>query len=290
MAFEMMKRSDLYERIVRPLVWAPIFAHRRYQEMKRARLFERLAIEDGKLLAHVRAQKEHEYLGERSPLVSITTPTYNRGQLVAESTMPAVLAQTYANFEWLIVGDHCTDDTVERMAAVKDPRVSFCNLPTRPQYPKNKRKRWMIVGTKANNLAHQMAKGSWISHLDDDDVYTPDHIEQLLACALAGNLEFVWGRSRVELRPGEWEERGAACSADGKAPGYVSHSTVLYRKYLDQVFPYDPHTPLKLNMGGDAFRWRRMVNAGVRVGFVDRVVTFIPLRPGEAVRTISLLD
>ena len=290
MAFEMMKRSDLYERIVRPLVWAPIFAHRRYQEMKRARLFERLAIEDGKLLAHVRAQKEHEYLGERSPLVSITTPTYNRGQLVAESTMPAVLAQTYANFEWLIVGDHCTDDTVERMAAVKDPRVSFCNLPTRPQYPKNKRKRWMIVGTKANNLAHQMAKGSWISHLDDDDVYTPDHIEQLLTCALTGNLEFVWGRSRVELRPGEWEERGAACSADGKAPGYVSHSTVLYRKYLDQVFPYDPHTPLKLTMGGDAFRWRRMVNAGVRVGFVDRVVTFIPLRPGEAVRTISLLD
>ena len=290
MAFELMKQSGWYERIVRPLVWAPVFAHRRYRAAKCARLFEKLAIEDGKLLAHVRAQKEHEYLGERSPLVSITTPTYNRGQLVAESTLPAVLAQSYTNFEWLIVGDHCTDDTVERMAAVKDPRVSFCNLPTRPQYPKNKRKRWMIVGTKANNLAHQMAKGSWISHLDDDDVYTPDHIEQLLACALAGNLEFVWGRSRVELRPGEWEERGAACSADGKAPGYVSHSTVLYRKYLDQVFPYDPHTPLKLNMGGDAFRWRRMVNAGVRVGFVDRVVTFIPHRPGEAVRTISLLD
>lgn len=148
----------------------------------------------------------------------------------------------------------------------------------------------MIVGTKANNLAHQMAKGPWISHLDDDDVYTPDHIEQLLTCALTGNLEFVWGRSRVELQPGKWEERGAAFGADGKLPGYVSHSTVLYRKYLDQVFPYDPQTPLKLNMGGDAFRWRRMVNAGVRVGFVDRIVTLIPLRPGEAVRTISLLD
>ena len=93
MVFEMMKQSGLYERIVRPLVWAPVFAHRRYRAAKCARLFERLAIEDGKLLAHVRAQKEHEYAGERSPLVSITTPTYNRGRLVEESTLPAVLAQ-----------------------------------------------------------------------------------------------------------------------------------------------------------------------------------------------------
>lgn len=287
MPIEILKRSGLYEHVVRPLIWAPIFAHRRHREAKRARVFEELAIADSRLLAHIRVQKAHEYLDKRSPLVSITTPTYNRGRLLAENTLPAVLAQTHTNFEWLVVGDHCTDDTGQRLARVNDPRVRFENLPTRPQYPKNKRKRWMIVGSKANMLAHQMAKGTWISHLDDDDVYTPDHIEKLLACALEGNFEFVWGRSRVELLPGEWIERGAALGADGKTQGHVSHSTVLYRRYLDMVFPYDPETPLKLHMAGDAFRWRRMVNAGVRVGFVDDLVTLIPLRPGETTRMVS---
>lgn len=290
MTFEVIRRSGLYAHVIRPLLWSPIFAHRWYRDARRTRLFDKLAVEDSRLLTQVRAQDEHKYIDEVAPLVSITTPTYNRGQLVAESTLPAVLSQTYTNFEWLIVGDHCTDDTAERLAQVHDPRVHFQNLPVRPKYPKNKKKRWMMVGSDANNLAHQMAKGTWISHLDDDDVYTPDHIEQLLTSALAGNLELVWGRSRFEFLPNQWEDKGKGIGADGKTPGFVSHSTVLYRKYLDKVFPYNPYWPLKLNMPGDSVRWRRMVNAGVRVGFVDRVVTLIPLRPGETIRSVSQLD
>ncbi len=286
MAFEIIKRSKVYVRVVQPFLWSAIFAHRRFRDSRRASWFEKLAVEDSKLLEQIRAQDQHLYGNDPSPLVSITTPTYNRGQLVAERTAPAVLAQTYGNFEWRIVGDHCTDDTAERLAKIRDPRLHFQNLPVRPRYPKNKRKRWLMVGSDANNLAHQWAKGTWISHLDDDDVYTDDHIERLLSVALARDLELVWGRSRFECLPGQWLDRGADMKEDGRTPGYVSHSTVLYRKYLDKVFPYNPYWPLKLNMPGDAIRWRRMANAGVRVGFVDHVVTLIPLRPGEIARSM----
>ncbi|MDO8665381.1 MAG: glycosyltransferase, partial [Gemmatimonadales bacterium] len=61
--------------------------------------------------------------------------TYNRGAVLCERTIPTVLAQTYPHFELLIVGDHCTDDTEERVKALKDPRIRFVNLPERGNYP-----------------------------------------------------------------------------------------------------------------------------------------------------------
>jgi glycosyltransferase involved in cell wall biosynthesis len=228
-------------------------------------------------------------LNEQEPLVSITTPTYNRARILVHKTLPSVISQTYHKFEWLIVGDHCTDNTSELLGQITDSRIRFHNLPTRPRYPRNKKKRWKIVGFKANTLAHEMAKGSWIAHLDDDDVFTPDHIQKLLAQAQAGNFEFVSGRSRIERRPGEWMEQGEPLSAEDGKLGHVSHSTVLYRSYLDSCFAYDP-TCLKIDMAGDAYRWRRMMNAGVRVGFIRDVVTLLPLRPGEASRTIFQPD
>lgn len=89
--------------------------------------------------------------------------------------------------------------------------------------------------------------------------------------------------------PGKWMEQGEPLSAEDDKLGHVSHSAVLYRSYLDSCFAYDP-TCLKIDMAGDAYRWRRMMNSGVRVGFIRDVVTLIPLRPGEASRTIFQPD
>jgi hypothetical protein len=68
-----------------------------------------------------------------------------------------------------------------------------------------------------------------------------------------------------------------------------SHLTVLYRSYLKRCFKYDARC-LKVNVGGDGFRWQRMLNAGVRAGFLQEVVTHMPLRPGEAERSIFQPD
>jgi Glycosyl transferase family 2 len=277
------KRSSFYQGCVRPCLWAPIWAHRSYRRFLRERRFDILARQDAALLARHRAHMERLYEHQHEPLVSITMATYNRAKLLLERTLPSVFAQTYSNIEIVIVGDHCTDETERLVGQAGDPRVRFHNLPRRPRYPSNPMKRWRIAGLQAINLACDMARGAWIAHLDDDDVFTPDHVEKLLQHALSFNVEFVSGRSRVELRPGQWEERGSALRKNGRIrQGYVSHSTVLRRSYT-KFFRGDGC--LKLDLAADSYTWARMLNAGVRTGFVDEVVTVLPLRPGELERS-----
>lgn len=277
------KRSFFYQGCLRPCLWAPIWAHRSYRAFIRERHFEAIAKQDAALLAERRQRMERFYTHQQEPLVSITMATYNRAALLMERTLPSVFGQTYRNIEIVIVGDHCTDETECLVAEAADPRVRFHNLPSRPRYPRNKLKQWKTAGLQAINLACDMARGSWLAHLDDDDVFTPDHVEKLLQHGLSCNAEFVSGRSRVELRPGEWEERGSALCKNGSIrQGYVSHSTVLRRSYTKS---FTGDGCLQLDLAADSYTWARMLNAGVRTGFVDDVVTILPLRPGELERS-----
>jgi glycosyltransferase involved in cell wall biosynthesis len=284
MSLNLVRDSLAYQKYIRPFIWAPISAYRAYGELRAKRFYEELAREDIKSLAQARREVCEEHANEPEPLVSITTATYNRARILVESTLPAVQAQSYKNIEWVIVGDHCTDNTGDLLAQVHDPRVRFVNLPKRPRYPRDKRKRWKVAGVPPINVALDLARGSWVAHLDDDDVFTPDHIEKLLIFARAGDYELVSGVSRLEMLPGEWIEKGRIVQGQGPWPQF-SHSTVLYRSYLGRCFRYDARC-LKVNSGADGFRWRRMLHAGVRAGFLQEVVTHMSLRPGEGQRSI----
>jgi glycosyltransferase involved in cell wall biosynthesis len=231
------------------------------------------------------------YEREDRPLISVTTATYNRGDLLVSRTLPSILDQTYENFEVVIVGDHCTDNTEELLSEIRDPRLRFYNLPERPQYPRDPAKWWRIAGLWALRLAHDMARGTWIAHLDDDEVFTPHHLQKLLSCARDGNYEFVSARSRTESRPGVWAEKGQALHRDGvhlSGPvGPVAHSTILWRSYLT-IIEYESFC-LEVGLNGDSHRMRRLFNAGVRAGFLDEVVTLSPLRPGQE-RRVGTVD
>ncbi len=212
------------------------------------------------------------------PLVSVTIPTYNRGELLTTRTLPSVLGQRWRNLEVIVVGDGCTDDTEQRLRALGDPRVRWVNLPRRGEYPEDPLHRWMVAGTDAANYALKLVRGEWISFVDDDDVVEPDHLEVLVGHALATGAEFVYGagwfhRSPEEvIRIGGWPPE----------PGRVMHSAVVYRAYL-RFLRYDKEA-WREGIGGDAHLWRRMRALGVRMSFVDRVVCSSPLRPGEQLR------
>ena len=193
-----------------------------------------------------------------------------------------MLNQSYKNFELIVVGDGCTDDTAEKMAAINDPRVRFYNLSERGQYPSNPRHRRMVAGTPPINRAIYEARGAWIAHLDDDEIFTPTHIEDLLNYALLHNAEVVYSKHRREVRPGVWSEWGKEplieyCSV------YGAHTTFMWRNYL-KLFRFDMNA-LKAGVGVDVHRWMRMQMAGVRFGFVDKVTAIAPLRPGATTFT-----
>ena len=66
------------------------------------------------------------------PTVSIIVPTHNRAELLMQ-TLASVRAQTRGDFECLIVDDHSTDDTQERLKPLlrDDPRFSVLPSPRR---------------------------------------------------------------------------------------------------------------------------------------------------------------
>jgi glycosyltransferase involved in cell wall biosynthesis len=209
-----------------------------------------------------------------NPLITVTIATYNRGRLLLERAIASLLKQTYTNFEVVIVGDHCTDDTEHLLTKLNDPRIRWVNLPVRGSYPLDAKAHWQVAGTVPMNEAKRLARGKWISPLDDDDVYTHDHLEVLLREAQAKNLEMVYGLARREAEPGRWEDKGGPANGGFSIPGEMIFRTYL-RLFASKTDAYLFDIPWDKHL---RYRFQR---AGIREGFLDRVVVLSPMRPGQ---------
>lgn len=99
-------------------------------------------------------------------LISIITPTYNCGRFIAE-TIESVLAQTYTNWEMIIVDDCSTDNTKEivRSYIKQDSRINYFCL--------EKNSGAAVARTKAMEIA----KGDYMAFLDSDDLWLPTKLE-----------------------------------------------------------------------------------------------------------------
>lgn len=201
-----------------------------------------------------------------NPLVTVRICTYERPKELVERAIASVLRQTYQNFEIMVVGDHAVPETAEAIARIDDPRVRYYNLPERPRYPKTKRHFWFVAGIAAAFKALELSRGEWITHLDDDDEFPPDHIEILLETAREHQLEMVYGVSEYQIATDEWTRVGTwppRC-------GGICNGAVLYSRRAAFV-SYDPYCWVA-NEPCDWNQWRRMLAAGVQMGFVDRIV------------------
>lgn len=100
-------------------------------------------------------------------LVSIITPTYNCAKFIAR-TIDSVQAQTYQNWEMIIVDDRSQDNTREIVESYikNDSRIQYHLLDVNSGAA--------VARTTAMNLA----KGSYMAFLDSDDVWMPDKLER----------------------------------------------------------------------------------------------------------------
>lgn len=205
-------------------------------------------------------------LNNENPLISVRIPTYNRAKILTERSIPSVLRQTYQNFEIIVVGDHCTDATEELLKKFKDERIKFHNLPKRGVYPTTPYERWLVAGAIPANKGIELCSGDWIAPLDDDDEFSENHLEILLNYALEYDYEMVYGIVEMEREPGKWKNLG---SYPLKCGG-ICHLSVLYHSKL-KFFKYDINA-WKYGEPDDWNMWRRMKEAGVRIGFTDKNV------------------
>ncbi len=225
-----------------------------------------------------RAKYDHLYEKDHErPLISVYVPTYNRGQILFERAVASVLSQTYDNFELIIIGDHCTDNTMELVSKIGDYRIRYYNIPKRGyRYPPTAENHWLAGPVVAANVALGMVKGQWIARLDDDDIWTADHLEVLLRFAQEGNYEFV-SASYIAERFGE----KIVVDVKDDNPRIGGTQTWLYRSYL-RFFKYNINCwRKKWNKVNDTDIQQRIYDAGVRMGFIDKVVAYILPRPSE---------
>lgn len=192
----------------------------------------------------------------QNPLVSICIPTYNCAELLIERAVASSLAQTHANIEVLVVGDCCTDNTAELMATVRDPRVTFLNLPERGNYPADPELRWMVAGYAPFVKLMAMARGDFITHLDHDDEHAPDRVEKLLRFIRETRADLVYHPFAWQQANGEW----VVNDADDFAWGSVSTSSVFYHSWLRNI-PADPHC-YRYGEHGDWNRFRKIRYVG----------------------------
>jgi glycosyltransferase involved in cell wall biosynthesis len=103
------------------------------------------------------------------PHVSIITATYNRPE-VLRYAIECVRHQTYQDWEHIIIGDACTDDTETLVRGFGDPRIRFIN-----------RARNFGEQSGPNNDGLAVARGELVAFLNHDDLWLPDHLASLVA-------------------------------------------------------------------------------------------------------------
>lgn len=112
-------------------------------------------------------------------LVSIIMPAYNCGRFIKES-IDSVLAQTYTNWELLIVDDCSTDNTKAIVSTYDDKRIRYMRNPQN------------MGAALTRNKALREAKGRYIAFLDADDMWLPEKLERQIAFMQDNGFYFTY--------------------------------------------------------------------------------------------------
>jgi hypothetical protein len=203
---------------------------------------------------------------EPEPLISVIIPTYLQHELLMTKAIPSALEQTYRQIEVVVVGDGAPEDTALAIARLNDPRVRYENLTVRAPYPEDPVEFWHVAGTPPWNAAWELARGSWVAPLNDDDSFRPDHIELLLSAARSTSCEVAYGA--IEHHHPD----GSSQVVNSWPP--ESHHFGWQGALIHAGLGF---MPMQLGSGalgvpGDWSLCRRMRRAGVRFAKIDNVV------------------
>jgi GT2 family glycosyltransferase len=120
-----------------------------------------------------------------APVVSVLMTTWNGAAFIAASVR-SVLAQSYGDFELIVVDDASTDATPAVLAGFTDPRLRVLRLQANRG----------VVG--ARNAGFQLVRGRYVAMLDHDDVSRPERLARQVAC-LDRHPDIVLVATEVEL-------------------------------------------------------------------------------------------
>ncbi len=184
------------------------------------------------------------------PRYSVLLPTHNRSDLLALS-VASVLAQKEQDFEILVVGDGCTDDTGVVLERFGDRRIRFFDLPKGPGF-----------GYANRNIALRQAKGDLIAFHSDDDLMFHDHLSNL--GRLFRQERIMWAYSRpLWVRPDDVILPAYVNLRDpGARHGFMNVQNVIPAgcvMHRRQCFAENGYWPEEFDSSGDYEIWKRII-------------------------------
>src|SRR4029450_5285270 len=157
-----------------------------------------------------------------APSVTVIIQTYNRSNILGY-VISTVLAQTRSDWELLVIGDGCTDDTAQVVAAFADPRIRYSNLESR-------------VGDQSGptNEGIRIARGRYIALLNHDDFWFADHLEHAVAAIEKLDADLVFSHQLEADPDGHWRVNATYPKGRFDPVTHPNASTWLFRRELAQ--------------------------------------------------------
>ncbi len=213
-----------------------------------------------------------------NPAVSVIMPCWNRERFVADA-IRSVLAQTFADFELIVVDDGSTDGSREVVASFRDSRLRCLHREHRG-----------ISATMNAGLA--AAKGRYLARLDSDDMWLPEMLATQVA-VLEAQPQVGLVYSRAECTDSDWKRLEMTWGYPLRFPGETFRSmvyndctcnitVVCRRECFEKVGNYDE----SLATSEDLDLWLRVARH-YPFEFTDRVLARVRLHGGSITGGIS---
>lgn len=200
-----------------------------------------------------------------SPTVSVIIPSYNHAAYIGEC-IESILAQTFTDFELIIVDDGSPDDSDRVIRGYTDPRIRYHRQPNggRPALTRNK--------------GVEMARGKYVTFVDSDDRWRPEKLaKQVEAARLHPEAALICSKAE------QFNDDGPMCILPHyrfKRSGqvfpfllfynFILTLTVMVRKsVLDEVGSFDPRPEFRAVE--DYELWLRIA-AKYPIHFIDEVL------------------
>jgi glycosyltransferase involved in cell wall biosynthesis len=195
------------------------------------------------------------------PLLSILLPTHNRTD-VLPIALKSIFYQTFQDFEILIVGDGCTDNTAGLVRSFNDERIRWYDLPKAPNF-----------GYANRNIALKEARGKYIGFMAHDDILFYDHFEKCIAA-----LEADQSKEIACTRPLWITRDGMIIPVEFNFNNPSTLDNFIMRKHnampascvvhLRECFEKYGYWDDRLEGCGDWDMWARIIEGGGRNNFI----------------------